>query len=61
MVYQEFYDFSKNHPFQADQQMGKVIVQEKIFPNKLLQMPTRMRDKNIVYIINYICAYILHN
>ena len=28
-----------------DQQMGKVVVQEKISPNKLLQMPTRKKDK----------------
>ena len=41
MVYQEFYGFSGIHPFQMDQQMGKVVVQVKISPNKLLQMPTR--------------------
>ena len=39
----QLYDFSSSHSFQMDQQMGKVVVREKKFPNKLLQMPTRVR------------------
>ena len=43
MAYQALYNFSSSHSFQMDQQMGKVVVWEKNFPNKLLQMPTRVR------------------
>ena len=43
MAYQAPYDFSSSYPFQMDQQMDKVVVQEKIFPNKLLQMTTRVK------------------
>ena len=47
MVYQVLDDFSNSQPFQMDQQMGRVVVQEKKSPNKLLQMPTRVRHINI--------------
>ena len=43
MAYQALYDFSSSHPFQMDQWIGKVVVQEKKFPSTLLQMPTRVR------------------
>ena len=52
-----------------DQQMDKVVVQEKIFPNKSLQMTTRVkfriRSTNVINVHTYIHIYIhmyhLHN
>ena len=45
MAYQALYDLSSIHLFQMDQQMGKVAVQEKTFPNRLLQKPTIIKNK----------------
>ena len=45
MVYQALCDFSSSHTFQMGQLMGKVVIQGKIFPNKLFQMPTITKDK----------------
>ena len=47
MAFQALYQVSRIYPFQMDQQMGKVVVQEKIFPSKLLQMPTLIKCINI--------------
>ena len=46
MAYQALCDFSSSHTFQMGQLMGKVVIQEKIFPNKLFQVPTITKDKN---------------
>ena len=48
MVYQALCDFSSSHKFQMGQLMGKVVIQEKIFPNRLFQMPTITKDKVIL-------------
>ena len=62
MAYQAPYDFSSTYPFQMDQQMDKVVVQEKIFPNKSLQMTTRVKFKirstNVINVHTYIHTYI---
>ena len=42
MAYLALYGLSSSHPYQMHQQMGKVAVQEKIFPNRLLHMPTKI-------------------
>ena len=47
MAYQALYDLSSSHLFQMDRQMGKVAVQEKTFPNRLLQKPTIIKYKMI--------------
>ena len=59
MAYQALYNFSSSQSFQMDQQMGKVVVQVKKFPNKLLQMPTRVRHvKNVTGPAKYSRAYL---
>ena len=54
MVFQALYQVSRISPFQMDQQMGKVVVQEKIFPSKLLQMPTLIKCINIYFNFVYV-------
>ena len=50
MVYQVLYDFSSGYSFQMYQQMDKVVVQEKIFPNKSHQMTTIIKQVVLMYI-----------
>ena len=42
MAFQAIYDFLNNHSFHVDQLLDKAAIQGKIFPNRLLQMPTRV-------------------
>ena len=52
MAFQAIYDSSNSHPFHEGQQRDKVVIQEKIFPNRLLHMPTTVKII-CTYIINY--------